>query len=377
VALLISILGFLFTFSLIIIVHEFGHFISAKKSGVKVLEFAFGFPPRLWSKVRGDTRYSINLIPMGGFVKLHGQDGSEEDKDDPTSYASKPAYIKVIILLSGVLLNFVLAWFILFGGYLFGMQPLLPSMAEHEGVRNNLKVVISSVEKGTPAEKVGIKENDILLSVDGKKINNSSVIIAYLQEKTDKANGEGVSVNAVVESGGKTQEKTVTTYKSKQKVGEKEVDINRIGVVLENQGNISAPLFVAMRASLQEVVDIMYQTLKGVFSLFENLLFKLEVSDDVTGPVGLVVITSSFAQMGFPTLIQFAAILSIAVGIFNILPIPGLDGGHTLVVLIESAFKKKFSNKTKNILQFVGFGTLILLMVVVTFKDIFRFVIIK
>ncbi|MDO8508042.1 MAG: site-2 protease family protein [bacterium] len=374
-ALLISILGVLFVFSLIIFVHEFGHFIAAKRSGVRVDEFAFGFPPKLWSKKKGDTKYAINLIPLGGYVKIHGDDGS--NPDDPTSYAGKPAYIKIIILLAGVTLNFVLAWFILFGGYLFGMQPILPEMAAHNGIQNNMKVVVSNVEKGTPAEKVGIQKSDVIKSVDGQSIKTNFEMLSYFQEKSDKSGGQPISVKIVIERNGGSLEKTITTYKSKQKSGKNEVEINRIGVVVDNKGNIKAPPLIAAKVAFQELGRMMYLTILGVFDLFTKLIMSFQVSDNVAGPVGIFVVTGSFAQMGISALLQFAAVLSIAVGVFNIIPIPGLDGGHTLIVLIETAVRKKFSNKTKNIIQFAGFGALILLMVVVTFKDILRFGIIK
>lgn len=374
-ALLISALGIVFVFALITFVHEFGHFIAAKKSGVRVDEFAFGFPPTLWSKKKGDTKYAINLIPLGGYVKIHGDDGSEPD--DPTSYAGKPAYIKIIILLAGVFLNLVLAWFILFGSYLFGMQPILPEMANHKGVVNNMKVVVEGVEKDTPAEKEGLQKGDIIKKVDGKEMKESTELILYIQDKSDQAKGQPISVNVTMERNGQSFEKTITTYKSKQKSGNKDVEINRLGVVLENSGKISASPLVAARAAFQELGRMMYLTVKGVIDLFEKLIMSFQISENIAGPIGIFVITGTFAQLGFSALLQFAAVLSVAVGIFNIIPIPGLDGGHTLIVLIETIARRKFSNKTKNIVQFAGFGALILLMVIVTFKDIFRFGIIK
>jgi len=371
--LLISALGIIFVFALIIFVHELGHFIMAKRSGVRVDDFAFGFPPRLWSTKKGDTRYSINLIPLGGYVKIYGDDGS--DPDNPKSYAGKPAHTKIMILLAGVFLNFMLAWFILFGGYLFGMQPIIPGMDSHKGVVNNMKIIVSSIEKGSPAEKEGIQEGDIIKSIDGKEFKNTIGLISYIQNEANKDKSKDVTLNAVIERDGKTIEKKVTTYKTKQKAGNKKIEVNRIGVVLEADGKISAPFFTSLTASFSETVKIMYLTVLGVLDLFTKLITSFQVSENVAGPVGLIVITSSFAQMGLPALLQFTAILSVAVGVFNILPIPGLDGGHTLIVLIETAFRKKFSTKTKNIIQFAGFGALILLMAVVTFKDIFRFVI--
>lgn len=368
--LIISILGVLFVFSLIIFIHEFGHFIAAKRSGVRVDEFAFGFPPRLWSRKKGETKYAINLLPLGGYVKLHGEDGGDEE--DPTSYAGKPAYIKIIILLAGVALNFVLGWFILFGSYVFGMQPILPNMDDHPGVVNSMRAVIEEVEKDTPADKEGLKKGDVIKSVDGTNITDSTSFILYIQKKTEEGKKDA-TVNVAVERDGQVIEKTITTYKSKQKLGKREVEVDRIGVVVDDKGEVKAPPLAAAGAAFQELGSMILLTFQGIIEVFRKLIMSFQVSENVVGPVGIFKLTGSFAQVGLSPLLQFAAVLSVAVGVFNVVPIPSLDGGHTLIVLIESIIRRKFSNKAKAVVQYVGFGALILLMIVITFKDVIRF----
>lgn len=364
----ISIIGFLFVFSLIVFVHELGHFLAAKKMGVRVDEFAFGFPPRIWGRKKKGTLYAVNAIPMGGYVKLHGEDG---DAKDPDSYIMKSAPKRILILAAGVIMNMVLAWVILFGGYLIGMKPIIPDMVRHEGIVNNLKVTVVEVERDTPADREGIQKGDVIRKVEGQAIVVSDEMIMALQEKL-KENGNQ-KIKVTIEREGAEFEKEFSTYRSKVQSGDEEVEVNRIGIVLEDKGKIRAPFFTAVKASSIEIFNITKLTFIGLGELFGKLVSNLQITDNATGPVGMFIITGSYANQGFSSLIQLAALLSIAIGAFNILPIPGLDGGHILVALLESATRRKFSNKVKNAIQLAGFGALILLVIVITFKDLFRF----
>lgn len=366
--LLISIIGFIFVFSLIVFFHELGHFTAAKKTGVRVDEFAFGFPPKIWSRKKGETTYAINAIPLGGYVKLHGE--GDESKD-PDSFASKPAPKRILILAAGVIMNLVLAWLILLGSYVIGMQPIIPDMARHENIINNLKVTVIEVEKDTPAAREGLQKGDVIKKVEDQEIVLSDEMILKLQEKIAKEENQKVKVT--VDRNGQVFEKEFETYKSKVKSGDKEVEVNRIGIVLEDQGKIRAPFFTAIKISTFEVWNITKLTFIGLGDLFAKLISNFTITENATGPVGMFVITGSYANQGFSSLFQLAALLSIAVGVFNILPIPGLDGGHILVTLLETISKRTFSVKIKNLIQLAGFGALILLVIIITFKDLFRF----
>jgi len=372
-AIVVSILGVVFVFSLITFVHEFGHYIMARRNGVRVDEFAFGIPPRVWSVKKGETRYSLNLLPIGGYVRLYGEEGSDEK--GPRTYKDKPAYIRVLILMAGVFLNIVLAWFILFGSYLFGMKPIIPGMANHQGVVNNIKAEVVEVKADTPAQKSGIAAGDIVKKVDGTDVHSYEEMTMVIQTEAEKNKDKPLIV--LVERNGKVIEKKVTVYTEKEKIGNREVEQTYIGVVLKNEGKVSAPPIAAARAAFEEVGRITLLTLEAVVELFRKIIFQFQMPDNVAGPVGIFVVTGSFAQLGFSALIQFAAVFSIAVAVFNLIPIPALDGGQVMVIVIESVVRKKLSMKVRNAIQLASFGMLILLMVVVTFKDVFTFGIIK
>ncbi len=372
-ALFISIIGFLFAIFLIITFHEFGHFISAKASGVRVDEFAFGFPPNIWRKKIGETTYAINIVLLGGFVKLYGEDG--KDAEDPRSFASRPLYIKLLIFAAGVFMNFVLAYFIIFGSYLAGTQPIIPGMADQKGVNNNMHAIVMTVEKGTPAAKEGLQKGDIIEKVDGIKVNDSTTIVQHLEEKAAK--NKNVIVNAEISRNGQIFVKTFSTYLFKENVGGKTREVPRIGVVLETTGKVSAPFFTAIKASFIEVGTFIYEYTTMFFQVIGGAIIHFKVPEGLAGPIGVYILTSNAAQSGFSIFIQWVAILSIAVGIINILPVPGLDGGQILVTLIESAARKKFTAKTKGIIQFAGLGFVVILYVALTFKDFFTFGIIK
>lgn len=372
-ATLIAILGFLFVIFLITTIHEFGHFIFAKKSGVQVDEFALGFPPNIWSKKIGETTYAINIILFGGFVKLYGEDGKNED--DPKSFASKPLYIKLIVFLAGVFMNFVLAYFIIFGCYIFGVQPIIPGMADHSGVVNSMKTKVVDVEKGTPAEKQGVQKGDIITKVDGKNIHDSVELILYLDQKVQK--DKNVTINAQINRNGQTIDKTFSTYLFQEKVGNKTQERPRIGVVLQTDGKVSAPPLIAVKVSFIELGTFMYLYTSMFFQTIGGAIAQLKVPEGLVGPIGVFYYTKNAALSGFSIFIQWVAVLSVAVGIINVLPIPGLDGGQTLVALLEAAARKKFSNKMKSIIQFAGLGLIIVLYIGLTFKDFFTFGIIK
>lgn len=395
---MITLIAFIFVFGLLVFVHELGHFLAAKLFGVEVRTFAFGFPPRLWSKKVGQTTYAINAIPLGGYVSLRGEDEydlyNEIAKDlgeKPTegqyqtalaaarakehanggSLLAKKPWQLVTIFISGVIMNILLAFVLLYVCFMAGFQPIYSGMWEHPGVVNSLKVVVTEVEKNTPAEKDDIKEGDVIVKVDGKNYYTNSDVLNVIRSKNTT---DGATVQLEVNRDGQLLEKTLATYKAKVATrGGKEVEVSRVGINLETKGEIRGNLFSSVGAAASEVIRATKLTFVGVFDLFSGLITKFKLSDNVTGPVGIVVATNYFASLGFVYLLQFAFILSVSLAVFNILPIPGLDGGHIAIVFVEAITKREFSTKTKNIIQLIGFGALILLMIAVSIKDFINF----
>jgi regulator of sigma E protease len=391
---------FVIVFGLIIFVHELGHFLAAKFLGVGVKTFAFGFPPRLWSKKIGETEYAVNLIPFGGYVKLEGETEETEEIDtiileekrsgkergakknsqkSGKLYDQKPSGL-LLIFSAGVLMNILAATVIIWFCFIVGFKPIelgeysqkvYPGIDGSAGVISTLEVKIDEVEKNTPAEKEGVKSGDIVLEVDGKKVYFGGEVVKIIQSKaTDK----GARVQLKIKRGNQKLDKTLSTYKSKIKDSKgKELEVNRVGLVLETTGKLKAGPFSAISASVTSSWHLTKYTIIGIVDFFGKILTQLKLSDKVVGPIGLVVVTNYFAHLGLGAIVQFAAILSLSVALFNILPIPALDGGYIAFTLVEVSSKRKISLKTKNIINLIGFSALIVLMLFVTFRDFFAF----
>jgi len=365
-----TIILFLLVLAVLIFVHELGHFLMARRKGVLVEEFAFGFPPRLWSKKKGDTVYAINLIPLGGYVKLYGEQG--EDKEDRKSFAGKGKKDKALILVSGVMMNIFLAYIILVIGYGFGMKSFIPGMGDYKEVQNNQTVKITDIESDSPASKEGLQKGDQILKVEGKKINIEAEVLGLINQKSFTKTDNKIELE--IKRGEEVLIKKIETFEEKIKTkDDKEVNVRRIGISIEGKGFIKSAFYMAPVVAAKETVRLTGLTLVGIFDLFKDLVTKFTVSEKVTGPVGIYKVTGIFADFGFMAVLQFIAILSISLAVINILPIPALDGGNLFVLALEKIFKREFSDKAKGIATAVGFLLLISLIIVLTIRDITRF----
>ena len=346
---LISIVAFLVIIIILVVAHELGHFISAKARGVGVLEFGIGFPPRIWGIKRGGTLYSINALPLGGFVKLAG----EEDPKVPASLASKGYGSRILVLASGSLVNILLPL------VLFSVAFMLP----HSLV--SYPVTIQEVAANSPAEVAGLKVGDTILKVNGESVNNGVDVQRAIQISL----GRELSMT-VQHSDGTTQTlDMVPRWKPPQGQG-------ATGILLGTPA--ASPVITSQRLPLWEAVPA------GVKEAYQTLvLFKNEIerwiigasSPQVTGPVGIAQLTGEVARSGFSPLVEFAAFISINLGIVNILPLPALDGGRIAFVLLEMVRRgRRISPKTEGLVHLVGFLLLIGLILVVTYGDIVNIV---
>lgn len=362
---LVTILIFIAFISFLVIVHELGHFLAAKWLGVGVEKFAIGFPPKIWSKKIGETEYSVNAILLGGYVKLVGE--NEGDNQAKNSYMAKTPLVQLIILVSGVAMNLAVGILLLWLALMIGTQPILSGVTKMPGIVNGQKVVINDVEKNTPAEKEGLKGGDVILKVDGQSVSQDSDVMSIIQGKVGQ---NGAKVDVEVQRGSETINKTISTYKSKVKTNKGETEVNRIGILLSTEGKVSANPINAFIIAVRMTAQTVAVTLLGIFNLFKLILTQFKLSPDISGPVGIVMYTSYFSKLGFTSFMQFVALISITLAVFNILPIPALDGGQIFFTLIEVASNRKFSDKTKSMIQLAGFSALILLMIAVTIKDV-------
>jgi len=358
---------FILIFSLLVVVHELGHFLAAKRAGVKVEEFAIGMPPRIWSKKVGETRYAINAIPLGGYVKLYGEEGAKDTS--PKNLQNKSPLQKIFIFSAGVLMNFLLAYLLLTGFYLFGGRTIIDGMERYTGIINTQKVLVSEVEEGSPAATEGILPGDIILTVNGGTVYTSATVSNEVA-KSKENNGDAT---VTLKRGEEEITKTLKTYTDKVVVKGEEYEVERIGIVMENEGKVRAKWYWAPVIAAQETARLTWLSVSGLFDFFRTLVGKFQISENVGGVVAIYSVTDAAAEMGFAAIVQLVILLSLALAAFNILPFPALDGGHILFIVIEKMTGRQISQSTKNLVNLIGFGLLLILVIVITWTDLGRF----
>lgn len=355
---LTTVLLFLAILTLLVFVHEAGHFITAKKSGATVLEFGFGFPPRMLHIHRNGTDYSINWIPLGGFVRIKGENG---DSADPDSFSSLSAWKRFLTLISGVGMNLVLAFALLTILYATGAPASVDQQLPRGSVIQNQHIQVVSVVAGSAAEKVGIKEGDLVQSIDGQQLTSVSVIQSY---NADHAN---TPETVILDRGGNTQMVTIVPEASAD--GGKAV----WGVGLAETGIVRFPWYTALYYGLRNTFLLAWNILVALVLLFKDIIVHLRISADVTGPVGIAAMTGQVAHLGFQYLLQFAALLSINLAVVNILPFPALDGGRVAFLVFEKLRGKALNIKTEALIHNIGFSTLLILVALITVRDLQHF----
>lgn len=322
-------------FGVIIFIHELGHFLTAKIFGVKVHEFAIGMGPKLFGKQKGDTFYSVRLIPMGGYVKMEGED---ENSEDPKAFSNKKPWQRFIILFAGAFMNLLLGFVLLVT--LNAASPRLPAIP-------TMQVV--SVQEGMGAETAGILAGDKILAIDGNRIHTQLDFSLALDGKD--------TVNVTVDRSGEqtTLPVTLTEYEGSKRLGIIQA------VEEKNVGNVISYSFF-------ETFSIIKLTYQSFFGMFNGSV----AVDQMSGPVGIVSGISDAAQRGFFDVLWLAIIISLNLGVVNLLPLPALDGGRIVFVLWEMITKKKLKPEQEGFIHFIGFVILILFMLYVTKNDIMR-----
>lgn len=374
---LITIITFIVILGILVFFHEIGHFIVARKSGVKIEEFGFGLPPRLFGiykdpmnnkwKVVGTkiamaptTIYSINMVPLGGFVKIKGEQG--ENSQDNDSFGNKSIWRRIAILSAGVSMNVILAIFLLSVGYWIGIPKDIDSASNfHWAKISNVNIYISEVMKDFPAYNKAIKPMDIIIAIDNKPFTDIVDIQNYVNNKKDS--------------------EIVLTIKR----NEKEFDVKLIpkyyedtkkvimGIMLVKRGVISYPWYIAIIEGFKTTINLTKEILLAFTNLFKNIIVKQTISVDLSGPVGIAIITSEVAKLGFIYLLQFTAILSLNLAIINFFPLPALDGGRVMFLLIEKIRGKSINSHVESVIHNIGLYLLFLLVIVITYRDIIRF----
>ncbi len=358
---MVTVLSFLGVLLILVLVHEFGHYIVAKKSGMYVEEFGFGLPPRLWGKKIGETLYSLNVLPLGGFVKIFGEEHSEQKAParlDPAeradlvnrSFSHKPWQVRAAVIAAGPLMNFLFAVLLL--SILFTKGIWIPTT----------DVRIEEVQSGSPAQSVGLQKNDIIrrIEVGGEvyDIQLTSDVSRYTNQY------KGRELRLIIERN-EDERAIMVTPRTRIPKGQGALGIAISQTVYKKVPWYKAPIegtksaFALSRDFYKELGRALYR-----IAQFENPRVV------VTGPVGIAQITSQAAQSGIATLALFLALFSLNLFLINLLPFPALDGGQLVFVAIEAIRKKPISAHIKQRVNTIGFAILISLMILITIKDV-------
>jgi regulator of sigma E protease len=349
-----SLVIFFLVLSILVIVHEFGHYWVAKKNGIWVEEFGFGLPPRIWGKKVGETLYSINALPFGGFVKLHGENSEENIKDPKRSFLSKNKKIRSAVIVAGVVMNFLLAVFAFAIGYTFSGFP-----KETENVR------ILEIADGTPAKEAGFQSEDIVRTVNGEPVKSTENFVSLVEDK------KGSEVTFGIERNGEMLSLPATPR------AEHPENEGSLGVVISTTEVYFPPVwqrpFLGVYYGFKDAIFWGKIVITGFIKIFTDLAGGT-VPKDVAGPVGIYALTTRASEFGILSLINFVGILSVNLAILNIIPFPALDGGRLLFIVIERLFGKKVLPRIESIFHTVGMAILLLLIFAITAYDIRRLI---
>jgi regulator of sigma E protease len=357
---LTTIITFVLILGLLVFVHELGHFAMAKKMGMKVEEFGFGFPPRLFGRRRGGTMYSVNWIPLGGFVRIKGESG--EYRQDSDSFAAKKIWQRAIVLSAGVFMNIVLAGVLLSIGYMFGLPSAIDgSLPKSARVRDE-QMQIMRVLPESPAAEAKLAAGDTLQSIDGLVFDTAEAARAYIKENGTK----GVEIIIKKEDG-----TYLTATVAARELGE--AGIVGIGVGLIKTGIVSYAPPMAVVQGFAGAGMLCYEVVRSFAEIIKNLIVRQEAGMELSGPVGIAVMTGQFAAMGLIYLLQFTAVLSVNLAVINILPFPALDGGRLLFLVIEKIRRRPIDEQIEGVVHAIGFFLLMLIVVLVTYQDFVRY----
>ncbi len=346
--------------------HEFGHFIVAKKSGIRVDEFAFGFRPRLWSVKKGETEYSLNALPIGGYVKIFGEDPDDESingENKERSFVHKPWHIKAAVMLAGVTMNFLVAWLLLSVGFMTGL-PSSVNSASDTSLIANAELTVTGINKDSPAEMAGLRVGDRLLHVDVKKDQTDLPSITSLQYFVRKHPNDSINISL---RRANTIQNIVITPKLDPNTKEPV-----LGVGIDMIGTLKLPIHKALWQGLKLSGNLFWGTAVGFYTLIHDSILGHANISSLTGPVGIVGVVGDATKLGFVYLLSFTALISINLAVINLIPFPALDGGRLLFLIIEKIKGSRIKPVIANWVNTIGFGILMLLMLVVTYHDIVK-----
>ena len=370
----LTVLTFIIILGILVLVHELGHFLTARLFKVKAEEFGFGLPPRIagwvkndsgrWQKVKNNeadasykkTIWSFNWLPIGGFVKIKGEDGEGETM--PDSFSGKKIWQRFIILFAGALMNFMLCFLLLSIGFATGIPTMVDDTPAAGLNLKSEKIQIISVAADSPANRSGVQIGDVVKSVNNEPITS----IKALQEKINQQKNQATEF--VFLRGAEELNKTIKPEELKDAEGRAV-----IGVGLVKTAIVSYPWYQAIYEGAKNTIGLTVAIVEAFGKIIGDIFAYGKVAAEVSGPVGIAVLTGQVVKLGFIYILQFAAMLSLNLAIVNLLPIPGLDGGRILFLLFEKIKGRPLRQKYVGLVHQLGFFFLIALIILITYRD--------
>ncbi|MFA5178554.1 MAG: site-2 protease family protein [Candidatus Paceibacterota bacterium] len=365
-----DILIFILVLSIVVFVHEFGHFLGAKLTKVKVEEFGIGFPPKIWKRKIGETEYFLGALPFGGYNKIYGMDENDPEKDKaPYAYENKNYWAKALICLGGVIMNIIFAAFLFYfliigSGFKMSQNMILENYHFPLGTQTNHPIIINVV-KDSLAEKSGIKSGDIVLSANNQSINSIDEFVNLLDQEKNK-----ITLSLIDHQ---TNEKRTAEIAPVLEGSSRGI----VGVALGEMSYLEYKTFWdKVFCGFSHSYNFVHYSVVAIGSLIGQSIDQKTMdplAQSMSGPVGIFAITKVVSQQGLVPLINLIALLSVALGVSNLIPIPAMDGAKTIFLGLEAINKKVFNKELQMKIEFFGMMVLIALAVVITFKDFFQF----
>jgi regulator of sigma E protease len=364
-----SLLIFIAILIALIWVHELGHFSAAKLFGIRVDEFAIGFPPRLLRVRWGETDYTFNLLLVGGFVRIHGEDPGTS-AHDKRSMAGRHRLVQATVISAGIIMNLLFGWLVLSAGYMAGMTSQIGAHDMQYYSDTGVKIVY--VLPDSPAAKAGLKEGDTITRVITGTAESSVIepavgsggasVQEFIEQRADESfifslRRADETVNILV----RAEEGIVEGKKA-------------VGIQMADIGTLTLPPHLALVQGAQSAVDLTVSTAQGLTAFFGKLFTGKAEWSEVAGPVGIAGVGAGAVEDGFAAAAFITALISINLAIINILPIPGLDGGRLLIIAVEAVIRRPLSQNLVAGLSLAGFALVITLMLAVTYHDIARLI---
>lgn len=350
---------FIIILAVLVLIHELGHFLAAKKAGIKVEEFGFGFPPRLWGIKKGETLYSINALPIGGFVKLYGEEYHEENgkqskSDQSRAFINKSPLQKIFVIVSGVLGNFLLAWILI--SYLFTQGVPTPTN----------KVLVESTVKNSPAQLANLKPGDELTRItvgsQRYKLKTTQDLITYSKKFA------GQRVIFTIKTNGKDRNLMMVPRQSPPK-GE-----GPLGLIITTYEEKKYTWYQAPFYGLIHAFDITERIVVELGKTAFNFFTLKKTNVDVAGPVGIAQYTGQAIKFGRNAVLELTALLSLNLAVINILPFPALDGGRLSFIVYEWISRRRVNKNVEKYINMAGMVTLLFLAALITIHDILKLV---